>query len=83
MSDYEKEIIDLELRLVVFKKFEKPSRCTDLEDIRHYVHELCITIEDYKKRFDYVPAFAYTLLSKYNARQNRILNNEFHNLYCS
>lgn len=82
MSDFEKKKLDMELSLFTRKNFEKPSDCKNLDQIRFYVKELCVKIEEFEKRFNYVPAYAYTLLSQYNTVQNRLLNSEFRSTYC-
>lgn len=82
MSDREKKQIDRQLRIFVSRHFDKPSNCRDLEQIQFYVKELSEKISDYKSRFNYVPEYAYTLLSDYNASQNKIIFHNFKRLYC-
>jgi hypothetical protein len=82
MSDFEKKKLDMELSNFALKNFERPANCKNLDQIRFYVKELCAKIEEFEKRFNYVPAYAYTLLSQYNALQNKLLSSEFRNTYC-
>ncbi|MCZ8020272.1 MAG: hypothetical protein ACK57K_00765 [Chryseotalea sp.] len=82
MSDFEKKKLDMELSLFTRKNFEKPTDCKNLDQIRFYVKELCAKIEEFEKRFNYVPTYAYTLLSQYNSMQNKLLNSEFRSTYC-
>lgn len=82
MSDFEKKKLDMELSNFAMKNFERPANCKNLDQIRFYVKELCAKIEEFEKRFNYVPAYAYTLLSQYNALQNKLLSSEFRNTYC-
>jgi hypothetical protein len=77
MSDYERKKIDLELKLFTSKNFEKPSDCRNPEQIRFYVRELCLKLEELERQFNYAPGWAYHLLSEYNAMQNTILHHEF------
>lgn len=81
MTDYERKRIETDLRMFTARNFMKPSECRNLEQIRFYVRELCLKIEDLEGRFNYVPAFAYTLLAQYNSVQNGIINAEFRATY--
>ena len=77
MSEFEKKHLELELKNFTKKNFVCPSECRNLDQIRFYIRELCNKIEEYKKRFNYVPNAAYSLLSQYNCRQNSILYKDF------
>jgi hypothetical protein len=81
MTDYERKKIESELKMFASRNFIKPSECRNLEQIRFYVRELCLKIEELEGRFNYVPGFAYTLLAQYNSMQNGILNTEFRAMY--
>lgn len=73
--------VENELNNFALRNFEKPSDCKDLEQIRFYVRELCLKIEELERRFEYVPSSAYQLLAQYNSRQNSIINKNFSNTY--
>lgn len=77
MSEFEKRSIEQELKRFASRNFVRPSNCRNLEQIRFYIRELCIMIEEYKERFNYVPTTAYSLLSEYNSKQNSMLYREF------
>lgn len=77
MSEFEKKHLELELRNFTSRNFVKPAECRNLEQIRFYISELCAKIEDYKRRFNYVPNAAYSLLSQYNSKQNTLLYRDF------
>ena len=77
MSEFEKKHIELELKDFTARNFVRPSECRNLDQIRFYIRELCMKIEDYKKRFNYVPNTAYALLSQYNSKQKSLLYREF------
>lgn len=81
MREYECKKIELELKKFTSMNFVKPSECRNLEQIRFYVGELSLKIEELEKRFNYVPAWAYSLLAQYNAAQNSLLLMEFRNSY--
>ena len=81
MSDQERKKIEVELKAFTSKNFVSPSSCRNLEQIRFYVRELCLKIEELEKRFDYVPTSAYSLLAQYNSRQNTIISVEFKSSY--
>ena len=77
MSEFEKRHLELELKTFTARNFVKPSECRNLDQIRFYIRELCVKIEDYKRRFNYVPGAAYSLLSQYNSKQNSMLYQDF------
>lgn len=77
MSEFEKNYLEIELRKFTSRNFVRPSDCRNLDQIRFYISELCDKIEDYKRRFNYVPGAAYSLLSQYNSRQNSMLYRDF------
>lgn len=77
MSEFEKKHLELEVKDFVTRNFVRPSECRNLDQIRFYIRELCDKIEDYKRRFNYVPFTAYSLLSQYNSRQNSMLYRDF------
>ncbi len=81
MSNFEKRKLEIELRNFTTRNFERPSDCRNLDQIRFYVKELCEKIDYYERRFNYVPAWAYSLLAQYNMAQNGILHKEFRNAY--
>lgn len=77
MSEFEKKHLEIELKDFASKNFVKPSECRNLDQIRFYIRELCVKIEEYKGRFNYVPGTAYALLSQYNSKQNSLLYRDF------
>lgn len=81
MSDFEKKKLEMDLRNFTSKNFERPSDCRNLAQIRFYVSELCHKIEEYERCFNYVPNWAYSLLSQYNAKQNSMVHVEFVKVY--
>jgi len=81
MAIFSRKEVDNELKNFTTKNFENPADCRDLEQIRFYVRELCLKIEELEKRFEYVPNSAYSLLAQYNSQQNSILSKDFSNTY--
>lgn len=81
MSEFEKKHLELELKQFTSRNFVRPAECRNLDQIRFYIQELCLKIEDYRKRFNYVPNAAYTLLSQYNSRQNSLIYRDFSRNY--
>jgi hypothetical protein len=81
MSDYERKKIELELKTFTSRNFVRPSECRNLEQIRFYVRELCLKIDEFEGKFNYVPNSAYSLLAQYNSRQNAMINVDFRNSY--
>ncbi|HEY9049642.1 MAG TPA: hypothetical protein VIN08_27280 [Ohtaekwangia sp.] len=81
MTDYERKKIEMELKSFTSRNFERPSACRNLEQIRFYVRELCMKIDELEEQFNYVPQCAYALLAQYNAQQNAIIELDFRNTY--
>ena len=81
MSSFEKHEIELHLRSFTIRNFERPADCRNLEQVRFYVRELCLKIEELEIKFSYVPQWAYTLLAQYNAKQNTMLHLEFNRAF--
>lgn len=81
MAIFSRKEVDNELAKFTARNFEKPADCKDLEQIRFYVKELCMKIEELEKRFEYVPNSAYSLLAQYNSQQNSIISKDFSNTY--
>lgn len=81
MSQFELSQIETDLKKFTDKNFESPAKCKNPEQIRFYVRELCTKIEEYESRFNYVPNWAYSLLSQYNQIQNEMVYIEFRNDY--
>ncbi len=81
MTDYEKTKLDVALKDFINRNFKKPQECLNLEQIRFYVRELCLKIEEYEANFQYVPESAYALLSQYNLVQNSYLYRDFNHTY--
>jgi hypothetical protein len=73
VTRYEKLKIESDLKQFARQHFEKPEACRNLEQVRFYIRELCLKIEDLEKQFNYVPEMAYSLLTQYNEVQNRLL----------
>jgi hypothetical protein len=81
MSDFERKKVEMELKTFTTKNFVRPSECRNLEQIRFYVRELCLKIEEFEGKFNYVPNSAYSLLAQYNSRQNAMINVDFRSTY--
>ena len=81
MSDYEKMKLEIELKNFTSKNFVKPSDCRNIDQIRFYIRELCTKIEEYERRFNYVPQSIYSLLANYNRVQSNMIYVEFRNTY--
>jgi hypothetical protein len=77
MSKFDKKHLERDVRSFASRNFVRPSDCRNLDQIRFYIRELCLKIEDYKNRFNYVPGSAYSLLAQYNSKQNAMLYRDF------
>jgi hypothetical protein len=74
MSEFEKKQLELDLKTFTTRNFVRPSDCRDITQIQFYVRELCLKIEEYESRFNYVPQWAYSLLAQYNLVQNKLIH---------
>jgi hypothetical protein len=83
MTEYEKIRLDVALKEFASRNFEKPAKCKNLGQIRYYIRELCLKIEEYESKFQYVPESAYLLLSQYNMIQNSLIYDDFQKDYAS
>lgn len=81
MSQFEQSQIESDLKRFTERNFENPRKCKNPEQIRFYVRELCLKIEELESRFNYVPNWAYALLSQYNQAQNELVYLDFRNTY--
>lgn len=81
MNEFEKTTLEMEFKAFATKNFERPAKCENLEQVRFYIKELCLKMEEHRKLAAYIPEVAYVLLAQYNARQNSMLYNEFVNSY--
>jgi hypothetical protein len=82
MSDFEKKKLEIDLRNFTTRNFERPSDCRNIDQIRFYIRELCLKIQEYEMRFNFVPSWAYAMLAQYNMAQNRMIGVEFKKAYC-
>ena len=81
MSNFERKKLETDLRNFAERNFESPGNCRNIDQIRFYVRELCVKIEDYERRFNFVPSSAYSLLAQYNMVQNQLIQVEFRKAY--
>lgn len=81
MSNYEKNQLESDFKRFTSTHFEKPSNCKNLEQVQFYVKDLTLKITEFKKSFNYVPEYAYSLLSDYNASQNKLIFRNFKRVY--
>lgn len=81
MSQFEQSQLESDLKRFTDRNFESPSRCKNPEQIRFYVQELCAKIKEYESKFNFVPNWAYSLLSEYNQVQNQMVYIHFRNTY--
>ena len=81
MSNFERKKLEMDLRNFTDRNFESPSNCRNIDQIRFYVKELCLKIEEYESRFNFVPSSAYSLLAQYNLVQNQLIHIEFRKAY--
>jgi len=81
MTRFEQKRLDLEFSRFTKMNFDKPQECRSIGQIRYYMQELSSKIADFKASFNYVPDKAHTLLSQYNAAQNRLIHRNFQEVY--
>jgi hypothetical protein len=81
MIEYEHKLLESQLKSFAAKNFVRPSDCRNIAQVKFYVRELCSNIEHYEQQFDYVPSWAYTLLSQYNLVQNKMISTKYRLAY--
>ena len=81
MTRFEQKRLDLEFNKFTRMNFDKPQQCRSIQQIRYYMKELSDKINDFKRSFNYVPNSAHTLLTQYNAAQNRLIHRNFQKVY--
>ena len=77
ITESEKQRVETELKSFTSRNFERPVDCRNIDQIRFYVRELCLRIEECENRFNYVPQWAYSMLAQYNLVQNKMIELEF------
>lgn len=81
MSEYEKTKLEVELRNFTSRNFVRPGECRNIDQIRFYISELCSKIDEYERKFNYVPQSIYSLLANYNRVQSNMIYVQFRNTY--
>jgi len=81
MSNQKRKQLEKDFNRFTSRHFESPSRCKNLGQLQFYIKELTVKIGEFKSRFNYVPNDAYSLLSEYNASQNRLIFIDFQKTY--
>ena len=81
MTEFERRNAEMEMKRFTSRNFVMPAECRNLEQIRFYVRELCLKIEEFERRFHYVPNSAYSLLAQYNSKQNAMISVDFRSTY--
>jgi len=81
MTRFEQIKLDSEFTRFTRMNFDKPQKCTSIGQIRYYMKELSEKIANLKNTVQYVPHDAYSLLSQYNAAQNRLIHKNFQEIY--
>ena len=81
MTRFEQKKLDVEFNKFAKMNFDKPQKCKSIGQIRYYINELSTKIKEFKASSNYVPNSAHTLLSQYNAAQNRLIHKNFQEVY--
>lgn len=81
MTRYQEKKLEQEFTKFAKMNFDNPQKCKSIGQIRYYMQELTDKINEFKSSFKFVPAAAYTLLSQYNAAQNKLIYKNFQEVY--
>ena len=76
MSNFERRKLEMDMINFITRNFESPSNCRNIDQIRFYIRELWLKIEEYESHFDFVPNSAYSFLAQYNLIQNHLIRSE-------
>lgn len=77
---YHKEA-EKEFRKYARKNLLNPRKINQLEQTRYFINELHTLINDFKNRFNYVPADAHLLFNEYQSIQDRMVYENFRQTY--
>ena len=81
MTRFQEKKLEQEFNKFAKMNFDKPQKCRNIDQIRYYMHELTEKINEFKASFKFVPVSAHTLLSQYNAAQNKLIHKNFQEVY--
>ena len=81
MTRFQEKKLEQDFNKFAKMNFDKPQKCRSIGQIRYYMQELTDKISEFKASFKFVPAAAYTLLSQYNAAQNKMIHKNFQEVY--
>ncbi len=75
-----------EFRRFARKNLINPRKVKRLEQTQHFIYEMHKLINDFKNRFNYVPAEAHLMFSEYQNIQDKMVYDNFkqsyHNVLC-
>lgn len=75
------KLAEREFRRYARKYLPPPGKVTRLEQTQHLLHELHLLINDFKKRFNYVPEDARLKFNAYKDIQDSMVYDEFRQSY--
>jgi hypothetical protein len=81
MTRFQEKKLEQEFNKFAQMNFDKPQKCRSISQIRYYMQELTEKINEFKASFKFVPGSAYTLLTQYNAAQNKLIHKNFQEVY--
>ncbi len=73
--------VEKEFKRFVKSNLLKPRKCKKIDDTNYCIQQLHLKIQEFKHRFDYVPASAQLMFREYQNIQDRMVYENFRETY--
>ncbi len=70
-----------EFRRFVRHNLVKPKRCKNFDDANYCIQQVHLKIQEFKSKFNYVPASAQKIFNEYQNIQDRMVYENFRETY--
>ena len=73
--------VEKEFKRFVRQNLLKPRKCKKIDDTNYCIQQMHLKIQEFKHRFDYVPASAQLMFREYQNIQDRMVYENFRETY--
>jgi hypothetical protein len=73
--------VEKEFKRFVKRNLLKPGKCKKIDDTNYCIQQMHLKIQEFKHRFDYVPASAQLMFREYQNIQDRMVYENFRETY--
>ena len=73
--------VEKEFKRFVRQNLLKPRKCKKIDDTNYCIQQMHLKIQEFKHRFDYVPASAQLMFREYQNIQDRMVYENFRQSY--